>query len=205
MTDKLKQIFGLKCTAINVNGELTKFINVPTRKMKLCEAVNYSFKVPIMLNANNLGCPGARRSTGFDNNDKLLASTISRENNLPVKFIRTALREIPVLNGIRHINLGLTELMENELQPDVYIMYVQPFKITEIMHRLAKMALLPSLPPYIFLSVCGNVFANCYLNQEVTISFGCPESRESGGICKDEIVIGLPFSVAENLLHIYSD
>jgi len=205
MTDKLKQLFGPKCTAINVNGELNELIYIPTKQMKFCDAVNHSFKTPMMLNTNNLGCPGARRSIGFDSNDKLLASTISAENSLPVKFIRAALREIPVLNGISHINLGLTELMENELQPNVYIMYVQPFKVTGLMHRLAKMALIPSVLPYIFLSVCGNVFANCYLNQKVTISFGCPESRESGGIGEDEIVVGLPFSVAEKLLHFYNN
>jgi uncharacterized protein (DUF169 family) len=158
-----------------------------------------------MLNTDNLGCPGARRCLGFRNDNVQLATKISDENNIPVKFIRAALGKIPVLKDITHINLGLTECIENDIQPDLYIMYVQPFKITELMHKLSKMALIPSVPPYTFLSVCGNVFANCYLNQKVTISFGCPESRESGGIGKDEIVVGLPFNVAENLLHYYDD
>ena len=205
MIDKLKQLYVPKCTAINVNGELTKFINIPTIQMKFCEAANQSFKVPIRLNADNLGCPGARRSIGFESNDKQLAKTISVENNLPVKFIRTALQKIPFLNGINHINLGLTGYLENNLQPDLYIMYIQPFKVTGLMHKLAKIAVKPSIPPYFLLSVCGNVFANCYTNQVVSISFGCPESRESGGIEKDEIIVGLPFSVAENLLHYYDD
>lgn len=205
MTDRLKQIFGAKISPINVNGKLSEFINVPARQMKFCEAVNYSFKVPIMLNTDNLGCPGARRCIGFRNDNVQLATKISEENNIPVKFIRAALGKIPVLKDITHINLGLTECIENDIQPDLYIMYVQPFKITELMHKLSKMALIPSVPPYTFLSVCGNVFANCYLNQKVTISFGCPESRESGGIGEDEIVVGLPFNVAENLLHYYDD
>ncbi len=203
--DKLIQMFGPKCTAINVNGELTEFINIPARQMKFCEAVNQSFKVPIRLNADNLGCPGAMRSIGFESNDKQLAKTISGENNLPVKFIRTALQKIPYLNGINHINLGLTGYLGNNLQPDLYIMYIQPFKVTGLMHKLTKMALIPSVLPYTFLSVCGNVFANCYLNQKVSISFGCPESRKYGGIGEDEIVVGLPFSVAENLLRYYGD
>jgi len=203
--NKLIQMFGPKCTAINVNGKLTEFINVPARQIKFCEAVNQSFKVPIMLNTDNLGCPGARRCIGFQNDNGQLATKISDENNIPVKFIRTALGKIPALTGITHIILGLTEYMENNLQPDLYIMYIQPFKVTGLIHKLSKMALIPSVPPYTFLSVCGNVFANCYLNQKVTISFGCPESRESGGLGKDEIVVGLPFTVAENLLHYYDD
>ncbi len=203
--DKLIQMFGPKCTAVNVNGALTEFINIPTKQMKFCEAVNQSFKVPIRLNVDNLGCPGARRSIGFDSNDTLLAKTISGENNLPVKFIQTALQGIPVMNGISHINLGLTKCLENDLQPDLYIMYIQPSKITGLMHRLAKMSLMPSIPSYTFLSVCGNVFANCYLNQKATISFGCSESRKSGGIGADEIIVGLPFSIAENLLRFNND
>ncbi len=60
--DKLIQMFGPKCTAINVNGELTEFINIPARQMKFCEALNQSCIVPIRLNAANLGSPGAGRS-----------------------------------------------------------------------------------------------------------------------------------------------
>jgi uncharacterized protein (DUF169 family) len=90
--------------------------------------------------------------------------------------------------------------MENDLQPDLYIMYVQPLWITDLMYNLARIAVKPSIPPYSFLSVCGNVFANCYLNHVVSISFGCPESRKYGGIRKNEIVVGLPFKIACSLL-----
>jgi len=82
-------------------------------------------------------------------------------------------------------------------------MYVKPFIITDLMHNLAKSGIRPSIPSYSFLSVCGNVLANCYLNQVVSISFGCPESRKHGAIGKNEIVIGLPFKVADELLHFY--
>ena len=205
MINKLKKYFGPKCTSLYVNSDFKEFINIPLKQMKFCEAVDQSFKVPLRLNAGNLGCPGARRCIGFKNDNIQLASKISDEHNIPVEFIHTALEKIPTLKGISHIDLGLTECIENDLQPDLFIMYVKPFKITELMHKLSKMALIPSVPPYTFLSVCGNLFANCYLNQKVTISFGCPESRESGGIGENEIVVGLPFSIAENLLHYYVD
>jgi len=47
MTDRIKQLFGPKCTAVNINGDSDSFINIPSRKMTLCEAVNFSFKVPV--------------------------------------------------------------------------------------------------------------------------------------------------------------
>lgn len=196
-------MFGPKCTAINVNGKLTEFINIPARQMKFCEAVNQSFKVPIRINTDNLGCPGARRSIGFENNDKELAKEISDNNNIPLDFINTAFQKIPSMNGVRHINLGLAENQENNSPPDLFILYVQSFRITELMYNLAKMGKKAVIAPYFFMSVCGNIFVNSYINKVVSISFGCPESRESGGIGKNEIVIGLPYKVAVELLNFY--
>ena len=200
MIDKLKDILGPKCTAINVNGEISEFINVPSTRLKFCEAVNCSFNIPVRLNDSNLGCPGARRSAGFDSNDLKLSETISGNNDIPFQFIVNALGNISKLNNIRHINLGLTDYMERMIDPDLYIAYLKPEYITAIMHRLAQKDIQLSIPPYCLLSICGNVFANCYANQTVTISFGCPESRKHGGVDKDEVIIGFPATIAKNLL-----
>lgn len=144
MITELKNIFGPKYSAININGETTEFMNIPAKPMKFCEAVNHSFNIPVRLINENLGCPGARRGAGFDNNDR----------------------------------------------------------ITGILHTVAKSKIMPSIPPYSLLSVCGNVFANCYKNQTVSISFGCPESRKYGGIEQDEVVIGFPFKTAKFIIDV---
>jgi uncharacterized protein (DUF169 family) len=200
MIDELKNIFGPKCSAINVNGETPEFLNLPSKQMKFCEAVNYSYNVPLRLINKNLGCPGARRSIGFDIDDRQLAETISGNNNIPLLFIMNALNSIPTLKDIRHINLGIPRYMEKELKPDLFILYVNPGKITALMHTLAKNKIRPSIPPYSLLSVCGNVFSNCYINQSVYISFGCPESRKHGGIGENEIVLGLPYASAKLII-----
>lgn len=197
MITELKDIFGPKCTAIKVNGEISEFINIPSKPMKFCEAVNYSFNVPIRLNAENLGCLGARRSVGFDKNEKQLAKIIAGNNSIPLSFIVNAFKTIPALRAVRHINLGIQEYMEKDTQPDLYILYILPNRITDILHILARKSIQPSIPPYSLLSVCGNVFSNCYINQSVSISFGCPESRKYGGIEENEIVLGLPYAIAK--------
>jgi len=92
---------------------------------------------------------------------------------------------------------------DNKLQPDLFILYVQSYQITDLTFNLAKLAIKPSIPPFLMLPVCGNVFANAYMNQVVTISFGCPESRKNGAIKKNEIVVGLPFKIADDLLQFY--
>lgn len=200
MIDELKNIFGSKCTAVNINGETTEFINVPSKPIKFCEAVNHSFNVPVRLINGNLGCPGARRCTGFDKNDRKLAQTISEKHKIPSSFIMNALNSIPTLHNIRHINLGITEYMVKETMPDLFILYVNPDKITDIIHTMAKHRIMPSILPYSLLSVCGNVFASCYTNQLISISFGCPESRKYGGIEKKEVAIGVPFKTARLII-----
>lgn len=200
MINELKDKYGSKCSGINVNGDILK-INIPSKKLKFCEAVQYSFKIPIQLNTKNLKCPGARRSIGFDRDDQELANFISVNTQIPAPFISNALKNIPVLNhGIIQINVGITQEIEELLPPDIFIMYVHPSKITEIMHLLARYEKQPSIPPYSLLSVCGNVFTNCYINQCVSISFGCPESRKNGGVENNEVIVGIPYQYAKYIL-----
>jgi len=203
MITRLKNIFGLKCCAISVNVETKEFTNIPSKKMKFCEAVNYSFNVPVRITNANLYCPGARRSIGFENDDSQLAKTVSENNQIDLMFVANALNNIPKVHNIKNINLGMTEYMEKETRPDLFILYLKPDKITSIMHSLAKRRIKPSIPAYSLLSVCGNVFANTYKNHVVSISFGCPESRKYGGIDNNEIVLGFKYDIAELIIKIY--
>lgn len=200
MIEELKHIFGPKCSAISVNSEVNEFINTPSKQMKFCEAVQHSFNLPLRIDSKNINCTGARRCLGFENNNDDLVKTISENNNIPVDFIRNALKNVPVLKNISHINLGITDYMEKEIRPDLYILFIQPSLVTVIMQSLAKHGISPSVQPYSQLSVCGNVFSNCYQNNKVSISFGCPESRQHGGINNDEVALAIPYKYAKQIL-----
>ncbi|NBC83992.1 MAG: hypothetical protein GVY19_11530 [Bacteroidetes bacterium] len=201
MINELKNILGNRCSAINFNGQISA-INIPDKKMKLCEALNYSFVVPIQINTNKIGCPGARRSTGIDTDSEKLASFISDNTKIPVPFIMEAFENIPTLDStFSHINLGITEDAEQLLPPDIFVAYVAPSRITRIMHVFAQQNIQVAIPPYSLLSVCGNVIANTYINKTPSISFGCPESRKHGGVQNDEVVIGIPVNMVKHLLN----
>jgi uncharacterized protein (DUF169 family) len=200
MINELKKNFGPKCSAIKVNGKAQEFLNLPPKKLKFCEAVSYSFDVPVKLINENLGCPGARRSVGFDISDQQLTQIISENNHISSPFISEALNEMLVLKDVKHIHLGITEFFDDETRPDLFILYVTPDKITFVLHAMAKQNIIPSISPYSLLSVCGNVFANCFINKAISISFGCPESRKHGGIGDNEVVLGLPFLMAKQII-----
>jgi len=200
-TEKLRKVFGRRFTLVNLNGEVFEHINVPQKELKFCEAVHYSFDVPIRLNRVNLYCPGARRSMGFDENDGMLAGTIANNHRLPDSEVTESLRKIPVIKMVKHINLGLTEAMTGDITPDLLIAYLQPEKVTGLMQWLARKGVGLNIRPFFLLSVCGSVAAACYTEQEASISFGCQDSRKFGGLQADEVVLGIPWKIALEMIN----
>ena len=200
MINDLKKIFGDRCSGININGKISG-INIPSKQMKLCEALNHSFNVPLQINKDMIGCPGARRSISVDNDERKLAAFISNNTKIPGAFIMEAFENIPTLDSnFSHFNLGITEDVEKLLPPDIFVAYVAPSTITRIMHVFAQQNIQVAIPPYSLLSVCGNVIANTYINKTPSISFGCPESRKHGGVQENEVVIGIPANMVKYLL-----
>lgn len=192
MIHELKEKYGKKCSGVNVDG-ISLRINEPAVDLKFCEAVNYSFNLPLQISENIIECPGAKRSLGYSKAHKKLIDIISRNTGISRTFIHKSFNHIPaVMQKIDRITLGITQEMEHIVKPDVFIMYVPPSTITDIMLMLARNKLQPVISNYLFLSVCGNVFANSYTNRSISISFGCPESCKCGGIDDDEVVLGIP-------------
>jgi uncharacterized protein (DUF169 family) len=111
MIDDLKNIFGPKCTAINVNGELFESIDIPTKQLKFCEAVSLSFNGPVRLVEENLGCSGARRSIGFDNDDTILTKIEVRPSILPFSLLSVCgnVFSICYKNNILGLSFGCPE------------------------------------------------------------------------------------------------
>ncbi len=201
MINELKKVVGNRCSGININGKISG-INIPSKQMKLCEALSHSFNVPLQMSKDKVGCPGARRSIGIDTNYNDLAAFISENTKIPTSFILNAFENIPTFDSdFSHLNLGITEDVEKLLPPDIFVAYVAPLAITRIMHVFAQQNIQVAIPPYSLLSVCGNVIANTYINKTTSISFGCPESRKHGGVQNDEVVIGIPADMVKYLMN----
>lgn len=200
MLNDLKNWFGERCSGVKVNGEVMDCINIPSKHLRFCEAVNYSFDVPIHLNNDNLNCPGARETFGFDHQSNDLAARISKNTGIPETYIIDSLSQVPVMNKTVHtLILGITEDMEKFLLPDVYIVYTKPEKLMQFIHQVARFEQKPFISPFSLLSICGNVFTRSYRDRAISVSFGCPESRNAGGIREDEVVVGIPYKLVKKL------
>jgi len=203
MIDDLKKYFSTnKCTGIKINDFTGYIVNLPSVKLRFCEAVNHSFNIPLLINNQNMGCMGAERNLGFRKDDEYLGLHISKNTGISLGLIREMLTETSVIKDpINNLALGITEEIEKIYKPDFFIVYTSPLKSMQLIHHLAKtFGIKPLIASYSLLSICGNVFARGYNSGNVCISFGCPESRKYGGVDMDEVIIGIPGEMAKRLI-----
>ncbi len=181
MLKSFGEIFGMRFTSVSINGSLFNgVVNVPRRRISLCEAVKCSFSIPVRMDRSNLGCPGAARSMGFIADDAGIAAEISRNGGVNEEWAHKIISGIPVLDNIRHIDLGLHTCGQVNGN-DMYVVYMHPGKFTRLLLLLAKIEIVPRIANQVFLSVCGSVIARTISDNSVSVSFGCPDSRRVGG------------------------
>ena len=106
------------------------------------------------------------------------------------------IRDVPELGqGARAIEIGAKGV------PDVLVSYAQPptaMKIARAIEKASGESLKPVLSSV--MAVCGNVAVGCMLSGDVTVSFGCADSREAGAIGRDRLIIGVPWGRVPELL-----
>lgn len=197
MIATLKRKFGQKCLGLKVNYK-EEFFYTPDKPIRFCEAVNDAFKTPLLFDPKNLICHGAKRSMGLLMDDKDLMKHISVESDIAMQTVKKALADIPRMNTpIHNILMGIDEKIERTIQPDLFIMYINPKQAMELMREYTqKTNQFPDIKPFTFLSICGNVFISTFKSANMSISFGCPESRKYAGLKDNQLIVGLPYSSA---------
>jgi len=202
MISELKKLFGFNCTGIKVNYNGV-FLDTPSKKMPFCEAVKYSFQVPFLFDTKNLSCLGSQRSMGLLKNEDELVQHISESSKISPGIVKKILQNIHVSDKpVNNIFLGILEDMEPEIQPDLYIIYLEPKDVMELMRLFTeKTSKYPVIKPYSFLSVCGNIMVRTYFKNGLNISFGCPESRKQGGVEDNQLIAGLSYEMCMRLFN----
>lgn len=190
---RLSQISNSEWVAIKFQEQISAPDIEPIR---FCEAVYKAHKKNVSLSFESVCCDGARRCFGWlKNNDTKLAKRLSQKTGMNQDVAYELIKSVPVLNeNIVGISLGAN------IQGDVYISYASPESAMKLIRKWQKMTS-QNLRADIsgIMSVCGNVAVRSCLGQNISISFGCPDSREYGGIEKEQLVIGLPCNIASSL------
>lgn len=202
MITLLKSKYGYKCTGIKLNYDGV-CVNKPSKNMRFCEAVNHSFNVPLLLKTSSLSCKGSQRSMGLLESDEVLSNHISNESKISEQTITKALQDIPCFKKpILNIYLGIQDELENSIHPDLFILLIRPKDAMELIkHYIVKTNMLPVIKPYPFISVCGNILVGAIKQNQMCLSFGCPESRKYGGVDDDKVIVGIPYNQCNQLFN----
>jgi uncharacterized protein (DUF169 family) len=169
----------------------------PAEEKRFCEAIWDGRATPIVLTADSVTCPGAKRSFGWSRGmDEGLAEKLSRNQGVTLATAKRALKGIPFLgNGTVAVEVGTLEV------PDVLVSFAQPvtlMKLARAYENKHDAPLQPSLSSV--LSVCGCAAVRSHVRNELAVSLGCETSRDAGAIGRDRLVVSVPWGSIDALL-----
>jgi len=163
--------------------------------MRFCEAVCQAGHARIDLSPEMIGCEGAKRAFGWmKNKDEALALHLSEKTGMNGDRARELVRQVPVL-GYSYAGIRVGDCAN----PDVLVTYARPEAAMRLV-RLWETATGHSLRVDVssIMAVCGNAVVKAYMSQCISISFGCPDSRQYGGIQPEEMVIAIPTGLLDH-------
>jgi len=170
------------------------------RFARLCEAVHQSFSRDITITCGTMECPGALRSLGLGRHDEQMASQMSEKTGMPLQRAEDLLAATPILErNARAIAMGATD------QPDVLIGYLRPeaaMKLLRGWQQRTGRRLATDLSA--FTAVCATLVGAEQDDQPV-FSFGCPDSRQYGGIGPDRLVAALSRKATSQMMQEIED
>ena len=189
----LKQLTGSIWIAVKFDGG--ESID-DTKPLRFCEAIYKAKQNNIVLSCSTVCCDGAKRCFGWlKNSDKELAMKLAEKVGIDMNTACRLISSVPVVNN----PCSFISLSQDD-NADVFITYTDPesaMRFVRLWQKVTGQNLNIEISG--IMSICGNAVVRSYINQTISISLGCPDSRKYGGIKQDQLVIGVPNKLAKLL------
>ncbi len=157
--------------------------------VRSCEVVCQARQGRTDLLPETIRCEGAKRAFGWTTGrEEGLVLHLSEKTGMDTTRARELVGQVPVLaDSCAGIRVG------NCADPDVLVTYVRPEAAMRLI-RLWETATGHRLHADIssVMAVCGNAVVKAHVSQSISVSFGCPDSRQYGGIQPEELVVAVP-------------
>jgi len=157
------------------------------KNVRFCEATKIAINHPVILDKNSINCPGALFAFGWQD-QSLFYKKCLEKSKLNRKALDSMISKLPRLDGtLQYIGLNTKD------EPDVIMSYIMPedaMKLLYLYHNKQGKNLDISLCS--MMSICSGIAVKTYLNNEITFSFGCADSREYARISRERLVVGVP-------------
>ena len=159
------------------------------KNVRFCEATKEAILHPILLDKEDITCPGAQHVFGWNPLYKngLLQSCCDKrdmqENVLEPMFSR-----VPSLkNPFNYIGLNTEGI------PDLVMAYIPPQEIMELVKIYCnKEGSNLDVSLCTMMAVCGGVVVRAYLEEKISLSFGCDDSRKLADMRREKLAVGIP-------------
>ena len=155
--------------------------------VRFCEATKKAITHPVILDKNSINCPGALFAFGWKNVSSFYKHCL-KKSNLTKGTLRSVIPKLTHLDGTFQF-IGLN----TEQEPDVIMSYVTPAQVMKLLylyHNKKGENLDISLCS--MLSICSGIAVKSYLQNEITFSFGCSDSRTYAKIVRERLAVGIP-------------
>lgn len=155
--------------------------------VRFCEAIKEAILHPVILDRKSINCPGALYAFGWQD-ESPIPEHCQEKTELPVKALQSMLQQMPRFeNGFECIGLN------TEGEPDLIMSRLMPKEVMDLIslyHSNEEKNLDVSLSS--MMSICGGIAVRTFLENRITFSFGCMDSRKYAQIGRDRLVVGVP-------------
>jgi len=160
-----------------------------TKNIRFCEATKRALLEPVLLNRESLSCLGAQYAFGWkrNQNNDLWEHCNSKRITQSTPNKTRLLRNPCIKESVQYIGLNTEGI------PDVLLSYLPPEEFMELLriyHAQRGQNLEVCLSP--MMSICGGIAVRAYLNNDISISFGCNDSRKYADIARTNLAVGIP-------------
>lgn len=197
IVDEFQRKFGSRWTGVkfffDTEPREGRFFPKETR---FCEAISHSWSSNNLLARGCINCMGANYVFGWENDRARVVENFQKKRNISSRQAASLVQGLPRME-VSPIAIGLN----GAERPDVLVACLQPqqfMRLLDVYQRLFGKKLKVELSGYA--AVCGNVAVKAYVTKKVSVSFGCEDARQYGGISRDRLIVGIPVAVADKLL-----
>lgn len=155
--------------------------------VRFCEATKEAVLYPVILDRESINCPGALYAFGWQDQKSMLAHC-KEKIKLPEKKLISLISQQPRFEkSFQYIGMNM------EGEPDLIISSILPkdaMDLINLYHRKTGENLDVSLCS--MMSICSGIAVRAFLENRITFSFGCMDSREYAQIDRFRLVVGVP-------------
>ncbi|MFX1555443.1 MAG: DUF169 domain-containing protein, partial [Promethearchaeota archaeon] len=166
------------------------------KETRFCEALNRSWSSNNLVRRGCVNCMGANYVFGWQGTSDKVIENFQKKRNVSSGEASSIIKGLPRME-VSPIAIGFN----NEESPDLLVACLQPqqcMRLVDVYQKVFGEEMKVELSG--FAAVCGNVAVKAYLTKRVSLSFGCEDSRQYGGISRDRLIVGIPNALANKLL-----